>query len=106
MLRRPVLRIDVFRTLVRLYSQGTGQAQGSGSSASPPPASAKVNADVPGLSSAVIHPASEPLGPGVDPKKAGPYKVPEYFCYDNMSYFEAEIEMSKFRLPQPSALKK
>ncbi|XP_023952258.2 uncharacterized protein LOC112056133 [Bicyclus anynana] len=104
MLSRSALRKNGIKTLVRLYSEGTGQNQGM-SSTSPPPASAKVNANVPGLSSAVIHPASEPLGPGVDLQKSGPYKVPEYFCYDNMSYFEAEIEMSKFRLPQPSSLK-
>ncbi|XP_045773681.1 uncharacterized protein LOC123873052 [Maniola jurtina] len=106
MLSRSLLRNNGLKSLVRLYTEGTGQNQGTSSNAPPPPASAKVNANVPGLSSAVIHPASEPLGPGVDPQKSGPYKVPEYFCYDNMSYFEAEIEMSKFRLPQPSALKK
>ncbi|CAH2983027.1 unnamed protein product [Chilo suppressalis] len=90
------------RMLARCYSEQVGQNQA-------PPASTKSNivqADVAGLSSAVIHPASQPVGPGVDPNKSGAYKVPEYFCYDNMSFFEAEIEMSKYRLPQPSALKK
>ncbi|CAH3978546.1 uncharacterized protein LOC123714225 [Pieris brassicae] len=79
----------------RYFSEGTGQSQGSISSAA-----------VPGLSNAVIHNSSQPVGPGVDPSKNGPYKVPEYFLYDNMSYFEAEKEMAKYRLPQPSALKK
>lgn len=40
------------------------------------------------------------VGPGAS--KDGKYKNPEYFCYDRMSYFEAEVEMSKYRLPQPS----
>ncbi|CAH2269215.1 uncharacterized protein LOC120631510 [Pararge aegeria] len=105
MLARSMLRNFGLRAGVRFYSDGTGQNQGTSSVTSPSPATAKMVSNVPGLSSAVIHPASEPLGPGVDPQKSGPYKVPEYFCYDNMSYFEAEIEMSKFRLPQPSSLK-
>ncbi|XP_032518011.1 uncharacterized protein LOC116770586 [Danaus plexippus] len=101
--RTAVCTRSVTNIVVRCCSQGAGQNQTSSSTAS---SSASVNANVPGLSSAVIHKASEPLGPGVDPNKAGPYKVPEYFCYDNMSYFEAEIEMSKYRCPQPSAVKK
>ncbi|XP_047534364.1 uncharacterized protein LOC125069003 [Vanessa atalanta] len=92
--------------LNRFYSEGTTQSHGTGTSSVPPSQAPKVNTDVPGLSNAVIHQATELLGPGVDPNKSGPYKVPEYFCYDNMSFFEAEIEMSKFRLPQPSAIKK
>ncbi|CAG9583367.1 unnamed protein product [Danaus chrysippus] len=100
--RAAVCTPSVSNIVVRCCSQGAGQNQSSSST----PSSASVNANVPGLSSAVIHNASEPLGPGVDPNKSGPYKVPEYFCYDNMSYFEAEIEMSKYRCPQPSALKK
>jgi hypothetical protein len=40
------------------------------------------------------------VGPGAS--KGGQYKNPEYFCYNRMSYFEAEMEMSKYRLPQPS----
>lgn len=40
-------------------------------------------------------------GPGAS--KNGKYKNPEYFCYHPTSYFDAEIEMLKFRLPQPSA---
>lgn len=34
------------------------------------------------------------------------YKVPEYFGYDRTSYHEAEIEMEKFRIPQPKAPRK
>ncbi|KAL0829320.1 hypothetical protein ABMA28_004117 [Loxostege sticticalis] len=104
MLSRIAIRYNKLGVLSRCYSEGVGQNQGPAAS-SPPPA-AQVQTDVPGLSSNVVHPASQPVGPGVDPNKSGAYKVPEYFCYDNMSFFEAEIEMSKFRLPQPSALKK
>lgn len=105
MLPRTILRGNILKICPRFLSEISGQNP-SASSPSAPPQQAKVNANVPGLSTAVIHQASEPLGPGVDPNKSGPYKVPEYFCYDNMSYFEAEIEMAKFRLPQPSAVKK
>ncbi|CAH2090516.1 unnamed protein product [Euphydryas editha] len=105
MFARKGLRNILSNKFTRFYTQGTNQSQGTVSSSVPPPAS-KVNANVPGLSDAVVRQATEPLGPGVDPNKNGPYKVPEYFCYDNMSFFEAEIEMSKFRCPQPSALKK
>lgn len=94
MISKMALRSRVFKALTRFYCEGPGQTQGT------------VNANVPGLSEACVHPATEPVGPNVDPNKSGAYKVPEYFCYDSMSYFEAEIEMSKYRLPQPSALKK
>ncbi|CAB3255916.1 unnamed protein product [Arctia plantaginis] len=92
------LRKTPLRVLTRYYCEGPSSNQG---------ASAPVSKvfDVPGLSSAVVHPASGPVGPNVEPNKEGAYKVPEYFCYDNMSFFEAEIEMAKFRLPQPSAIK-
>ncbi|XP_050677546.1 uncharacterized protein LOC126974151 [Leptidea sinapis] len=89
---------------LRYYSEKAGSNQFQGSSETTTQSSSKMN--VPGLSSAVIHMSSQPVGPGVDPNKNGPYKVPEYFCYDNMSFFEAEIEMAKYRLPQPSAIKK
>lgn len=57
-------------------------------------------ANVPGLSSAVYKVPSGDVGPGAS--KDGKYKNPEYFCYNRMSYFEAEVEMLKYRLPQPS----
>jgi hypothetical protein len=44
------------------------------------------------------------VGPGA--KKDGVYKNPEYFCYNENSYFEAEVEMAKYRIPQPSNKKK
>lgn len=103
MIARLCLRKNLNGAVIRYYNQGPSQGLGSG----PPSAStSEIISDVPGLSAAVILPAAEPVGPGVDPSKSGPYKVPEYFCYDNTSFFEAEIEMAKFRLPQPSAVKK
>lgn len=105
MIARFGFRSNVLRVCIRTYSEGASQAQGTGASSTPPPSS-QIIPDVPGLSAAVIHPAAQPVGPGVDPNKSGAYKVPEYFCYDSTSFFEAEIEMAKFRLPQPSAIKK
>ncbi|KPJ17236.1 hypothetical protein RR48_08727 [Papilio machaon] len=103
MIARLCLRRNLNGAVIRYYNQGPGQNLGSGPSATTP---SEIKSDVPGLSAAVILPTAEPVGPGVDPTKNGPYKVPEYFCYDSTSFFEAEIEMAKFRLPQPSAVKK
>ncbi|XP_014260924.1 uncharacterized protein LOC106673349 [Cimex lectularius] len=58
---------------------------------------------VPGLSENVLKVPSQEVGPGAT--KDGEYKNPEYFCYNKTSYFEAEIEMLKFRLPQPISKK-
>jgi hypothetical protein len=33
------------------------------------------------------------------------YKNTEYFLYHKGSYAEAEIEMKKYRIPQPSSIK-
>lgn len=66
------------------------------------PTSSSVNENVPGLSSACIKSESSKIIAGCS--KTGDYKNPEYFCYDKNSYFEAEIEMLKYRCPQPSAL--
>jgi NADH dehydrogenase [ubiquinone] flavoprotein 3, mitochondrial len=83
-----------------------------------------VNANVPGLSSKCLKVTTEgkvsrnsqvqcvtrcltaisAVGPGA--KKDGAYKNPEYFCYNENSYFEAEVEMAKYRIPQPSNKKK
>ncbi|XP_017775613.1 PREDICTED: NADH dehydrogenase [ubiquinone] flavoprotein 3, mitochondrial [Nicrophorus vespilloides] len=60
-------------------------------------------AAVPGLSGNVVQVIQEPVGPGAG--KATNYKNPEYFCYNNTSYFEAEVEMLKYRCPQPSSKK-
>lgn len=64
---------------------------------------AQINANVPGLSEYVIKQKAEPLGPGAS--SSGQYKVPEYFCYDRFSYHGAEVELAKYRCPQPSTQK-
>ncbi|CAB3387550.1 Hypothetical predicted protein [Cloeon dipterum] len=56
--------------------------------------------NVQGLSAKCLKVPNEPVGPGA--KKDGAYKNPEYYCYNDTSYFEAEIEMAKYRIPQPS----
>lgn len=58
--------------------------------------------NVTGLSNNVLSTPKDSVGPGAS--KNSSYKNPEYFCYHNTSYFEAEIEMAKYRLPQPSSL--
>lgn len=63
--------------------------------------SSNIRSDVVGLSEAVVKVPNEPVGPGAAKNQA--YKNPEYFCYNKTSYFEAEVEMAKYRLPQPSA---
>lgn len=85
------------RNFVRLISKayGEGNNQGTRSSYITRPE------NVPGLSSAVIFSATEPVGPGVQPDKSGVYKTPEYFCYNRMSFYEAEVEIAKYRNPPP-----
>ncbi|XP_034474260.1 uncharacterized protein LOC117781590 [Drosophila innubila] len=92
----------------RGYSQAQKGASGSkptvgGSRGAGAPASSPVS-NVTGLSSACVKPTSTPVGPGAS--TTSNYKVPEYFCFNRFSYAEAEVEMAKFRCPQPSALKK
>lgn len=82
----------------RLFSQKATPNQPKKTSGDP-----QVNTNVPGLSSNVIKQKAEPLGPGAS--TTGAYKVPEYFCYDRFSYHGAEVEMAKYRCPQPSAVK-
>ncbi|KAL1450782.1 hypothetical protein WDU94_003104 [Cyamophila willieti] len=60
-----------------------------------------INANVPGLSSQVLDVPKTEVGPGAS--KSSDYKNPEYFSYNTTSYFEAEIEMLKYRCPQPKA---
>ncbi|XP_053659537.1 uncharacterized protein LOC128708584 [Anopheles marshallii] len=99
MIRQILLKNDILVKLVaaRRYSQpaSSGGAKGPSAPAAP------VAADVPGLSSRCVLKKDGPVGPGAE--RNGTYKVPEYFSYNQTSYFEAEIEMSKFRIPQPSA---
>ncbi|XP_059486163.1 uncharacterized protein LOC132202888 [Neocloeon triangulifer] len=91
---RSVLRLNqpAFKVALRGLSTPT---KSSGSS--------NVNANVPGLSAKCVNVPSTAVGPGA--KKDGDYKNPEYYCYNDTSYFEAEVEMAKYRLPQPSSKK-
>ncbi|XP_067640138.1 NADH dehydrogenase [ubiquinone] flavoprotein 3, mitochondrial [Eurosta solidaginis] len=85
----------------RAYSQTTQNVSGAKPIAGPSSSGASVNVNVPGLSSNVVKPTMEPLGPGASP--TGDYKVPEYYSFNRFSYAEAEVELVKYRLPQPSA---
>uniref|UniRef100_A0A182MMG6 Uncharacterized protein n=1 Tax=Anopheles culicifacies TaxID=139723 RepID=A0A182MMG6_9DIPT len=101
MIRQILLKNDIFVKLVaaRGYSQPASSGAGAKGPTAPPAAPSA--ADVPGLSSRCVTKKDGPVGPGAE--RNGTYKVPEYFSYNQTSYFEAEIEMSKFRIPQPSA---
>lgn len=55
-----------------------------------------------GLSSKCVAPNDARAVPGTGKD----YKVPEYFGFNKMSYSEAEVEMEKFRIPQPIAPRK
>ncbi|XP_017076931.1 uncharacterized protein LOC108111838 [Drosophila eugracilis] len=96
--------------LSRCYSQikggpvssgGRSSAAGSGSASSQSggPSSPAVT----GLTSNCVKPTTGPVGPGAS--ATGGYKVPEYYSFNRFSYAEAEVEMAKYRCPQPSALK-
>ncbi|XP_050101055.1 uncharacterized protein LOC126581438 [Anopheles aquasalis] len=102
MIRQILLKNDILVRLVaaRAYSQPSAPA-GSGKGPAAPASSPAASGEVPGLSSRCVQQKDGPVGPGADHK--GTYKVPEYFSYNQTSYFEAEVEMSKFRIPQPSA---
>ncbi|XP_043660228.1 uncharacterized protein LOC122624634 [Drosophila teissieri] len=91
--------------LSRCYSQikggpvsGGGRPSAPGSSAGAPSSPAVV-----GLTSNCVKPTTGPVGPGAS--ATGGYKVPEYYSFNRFSYAEAEVEMAKYRCPQPSALK-
>ncbi|XP_046388401.1 NADH dehydrogenase [ubiquinone] flavoprotein 3, mitochondrial-like [Ischnura elegans] len=60
-------------------------------------------ASVAGVSSNVMNVPNTEVGPGASKNSA--YKNPEYYSYHPFSYAEAEVEMLKFRLPQPSSKK-
>ncbi|XP_034235924.1 uncharacterized protein LOC117642147 [Thrips palmi] len=85
-------------------SAGSQGSSSKGSSAGSSGAAAADTPSVPGLSKNVLSVPSGEVGPGAS--KSTGYKNPEYFCYHAGSYFEAEVEMLKYRCPQPSALKK
>lgn len=55
-----------------------------------------------GLSDKCVHKDFQKAVPGAGDNDK--YKVLQYYQYDQQSYFEAEVEMEKFRCPQPSSL--
>ncbi|XP_050503361.1 uncharacterized protein LOC126882441 [Diabrotica virgifera virgifera] len=55
---------------------------------------------VTGLSEKVFKVPDEPVGPGA--AKNAIYKNPEYFCTHKYSFYNAKLELAKYRLPQPS----
>ncbi|EDX01986.1 uncharacterized protein LOC6525039 [Drosophila yakuba] len=91
--------------LSRCYSQIKGGPVSGGGRPSAPgsPAGAPSSPAVVGLTSNCVKPTTGPVGPGAS--ATGGYKVPEYYSFNRFSYAEAEVEMAKYRCPQPSALK-
>ncbi|KAB0799243.1 hypothetical protein PPYR_07123 [Photinus pyralis] len=87
------LRLDT----VAVYETEKSQKKSS----TPLSSNAPTHDDVAGLSDAVFKHGNDPVGSGAS--KSGNYKNPEYFSYHQLSYYEAEIEMAKYRLPQPSS---
>lgn len=87
--------------LSRPFSQGVPTTPKQPSSTSN---TSEAAVNVPGLSSNVIKKRSGPLGPGAS--ATGDYKVPEYYSYDRFSYHESEVELAKYRCPQPDAQRK
>ncbi|XP_069966462.1 uncharacterized protein NdufV3 [Bactrocera oleae] len=95
------------RSLCSIVRRGYNQAAQDMAGVKPPKGpggSDGVNPNVPGLSSNIVKLASGPLGPGAS--QNGEYKVPEYYSFNRFSYAEAEVEIAKYRLPQPSAHRK
>lgn len=93
---RPVVRLNQFA--IRAYSNAASKS----GTASPAKTKKQPQLTAAGLSEKCVKSTKGPVGPGASSN--GEYKVPEYFCYDKTSYAEAEIEMAKFRCPQPSAV--
>ncbi|XP_039497659.1 uncharacterized protein LOC120455488 [Drosophila santomea] len=91
--------------LSRCYSQIKGGPVSGGGRPSAPgsPAGAPSSPAVVGLTNNCVKPTTGPVGPGAS--ATGGYKVPEYYSFNRFSYAEAEVEMAKYRCPQPSALK-
>lgn len=93
-------------TTTRHYAKKLGPLKNKSSTASATAddAVSTASSNVAGLSSRCVEPNKGPVGPGA--KSDGDYKVPEYFCFNQYTFTEAEIEMAKYRVPQPSALRK
>lgn len=85
---------------------------GSGSPCSPPPQGDKCKPDKCIKNSkqgliAKLSKISDPcVGPGVASDKSGMYKSPEYYCYDQYSFYDAYNDMKKQRLPPPKSGRK
>ncbi|XP_037935180.1 uncharacterized protein LOC119669386 [Teleopsis dalmanni] len=92
------------RIVHRAFSQTGGEIKSTTKASNAASSPTSINTNVKGLSSNCVEPTSTPVGPGAAPN--APYKVMEYFCFNRFSYAEAEVEMAKFRCPQPSAIKK
>jgi len=93
------IRASTIASLRRLSLSAVRQQQGG-----PPAAEAKkLDGNVPGCVGERKEPTGR-VGPGAT--KTGDYKAPEYFCYTKWFFTEAEVEMQKYRCPQPSANKK
>uniref|UniRef100_A0A182KG49 Uncharacterized protein n=1 Tax=Anopheles christyi TaxID=43041 RepID=A0A182KG49_9DIPT len=101
MIRQILLKNDILVKLMAVRAYSATSSSSAGSKGPSGPATGAPPADVPGLSTRCVTKKDGPVGPGAE--RNGTYKVPEYFSYNQTSYFEAEIEMSKFRIPQPSA---
>lgn len=96
-------RVRNLQLAKRLFSQKPSKTATSNIKSKEAGSGGQINTNVIGLTSYVIKQKAEPLGPGAS--ATGAYKVPEYFCYDRFSYHGAEIELAKYRCPQPSAVK-
>uniref|UniRef100_A0A1B6LUA1 Uncharacterized protein n=1 Tax=Graphocephala atropunctata TaxID=36148 RepID=A0A1B6LUA1_9HEMI len=100
-------KIVSMRSVLRLTRTYSAQSGAQKPPASKPATSSSSDfvpkSNVTGLSANCVASPSGEVGPGAS--KSAAYKNPEYFCYHNTSYFEAEVEMSKYRLPQPSPFK-
>lgn len=89
--------VPLFRSYSQKPSAPTG---GSPAAAAPPKPKNPAGVDtsnVTGLTSYVV--VKKPA----EVKPTDEYKVPEYFCYDRFSYHGAEVELAKYRCPQPSS---
>ncbi|KAG8229817.1 hypothetical protein J437_LFUL008184 [Ladona fulva] len=110
MTMRGILKVCHREAFRRAFSSKTGGSAGAsskttsspGSSASSkkPSSASSPTVDVPGLSNKVLSVPNAEVGPGAS--KSSNYKNPEYFSYHKFSFAEAEMEMIKFRIPQPS----
>lgn len=101
MLSRPSTIASLRRLSVSAISRKHGPP--SATAGVPKAETKQLDGNVPGCVGERKEP-SGPVGPGAS--KTGEYKAPEYFCYSKWFFTEAEVEMRKYRCPQPTANKK